>query len=270
MKMRWMSIVTLAVVVGLVWAPPTIAGQTEQSPQAEPQAGSPDAPTVPTGPTPRLANGRPDFSGIWDRPYVRDVTQERPGHQGIAELPFTPWGLENWTSYDPAEGDYTGNCFPYGLPRSINGPFPMRIMQTDTHVAILFELGTWFHVIPLDGRDHAENDPTWFGHSVGRWEDDTLVVDTVGFNGYTRIDTAGHPHSDALHMIQTFERVDEGHIKYSMTIDDPKAYTRPWTNERTFTLSSFELMEYVCQENNRALWEGRIKPWTPPWRDQPE
>ena len=261
MKMRWRSAGGVVVFVGFVsWLAAPAAAQTARG------AASAAATEV----VPRLANGKPDFSGIWQRPYVPDVTEERRNHQGIPELPFTAWGLENWTSYDPVEDDYTGNCFPFGLSRSINGPFPMRILQDETHLAILFELGTWFHVIPLDGQDHpAELDPTWYGHSVGRWDGDTLIVDTVGFNGYTRLDTAGHPHSDALHLTQTFELSDAGHIEYTMTIDDPKAYTQPWTNERIFTPFEGELMEYVCMENNRALWEGRIKPWTPPWRDQP-
>ena len=256
---------SLSLSLPLSWAPAPAAAQTVQAASTETGA------TAPPGPTPRLPNGKPDLSGTWQKPYVPDVTKDRPNHQAIADLPFTPWGLENWTNYDPIESDYTGNCMPYGLSRSINGPFPMRIMQDETHIALLFELGAWFHVIPLDGRDHPEElDPTWFGHSVGRWEGDTLVVDTVGFNGYTRIDTVGHPHSDALHMIQTFDLVDAGHIKYTVTVDDPKTYTTPWTTERIFTPFEGDLMEYVCQENNRALWEGRIKPWTPPWRDPPQ
>jgi hypothetical protein len=94
---------------------------------------------------------------------------------------------------------------------------------------------------------------------------DTLVVDTVGFNGYTRLDTVGHPHTDGLHLIQTFHRTDAGHIAYTITVDDPKTYTRPWKNERTFTLMAGELMEYSCEENNKDLREGHIKVWTPPW-----
>ena len=266
MRMRWMSIVTMVVIVGLVACTPTSAAA-----QAAQRDGVASEPPAPTGPIPRLPSGKPDLSGNWQKPYVPDMTKAKSGHQGIADLPFTPWGLENWTNYDPVDGDYTGNCMPYGFPRSINGPFPMRIMQNETSVALLFELGTWFHVIPLDGRDLPEDpDPTWFGHSVGRWEGDTLVVETVGFNGYTRLDTIGHPHSDALHLIQTFERTGADQIRYTMTVDDPKTYTTPWTNERIFTAFEGDLMEYVCQENNRALWEGRIKTWRPPWRDPPE
>jgi hypothetical protein len=93
--------------------------------------------------------------------------------------------------------------------------------------------------------------------------------DLRGFNGYTRLDTIGHPHSDELRLTQTFERVDAGHLAYTVTIDDPKTYTETWTNERIFTRTEGELIEYSCQENNRSLWEGRIKQWFPPWWDGP-
>ena len=111
-------------------------------------------------------------------------------------------------------------------------------------------------------------EPTWFGNSVGQWDGDTLVIDTIGFNGYTRLDTIGHPHSDALHLVQTFNRTDFGHVAYTVTINDPKTYTRPWKNVRTFTLLQGALIEYSCEENNKSLWEGRIKAWTPPWVKQ--
>jgi hypothetical protein len=232
-------------------------------------AGSSGSRPVPNGPAPRLPDGRPDLNGVWERPYVPDMTRSARNQQGTADLPFTPAGLADWQQYDPANGDYTGSCMPFGMSRSINSPYPLQIVQNDKYVALLFEQNTWFHVVPVDGRSHppAERlDPTWFGHSVGRWEGDTLVVDTIGFNGYTRLDTVGHPHSDALHLVQTFHRVDAGRIAYTITVDDPKTYTRPWKNERIFTLSDGELMEYSCEENNKSLWEGRITPWKPPVR----
>lgn len=241
------------------------------------QAGRGDGARQPaplqTAPAPRMPSGKPDLNGIWDRPYVPDMTRNGPNQQGFAELPFTASGLANWKSYDPADGDYTGSCMPFGLSRSINSPYPMQIVQNDKYVALLFEQSTWFHVIPTDNRPHPQGDalnPTWFGHSSGKWDGDTLVVDTIGFNGYTRLDTIGHPHSDALHLIQTFRRTDAGRIAYTITVDDPKTYSKPWKNERTFTLSKGELIEYSCEENNVSLWEGRIKPWTPPWRNKPK
>jgi hypothetical protein len=251
MRILLSSIVSAAMVLGLgTWA-------------LEPSA----AQTASDGPAPRLRNAKPDLNGVWERPYVPDMTRNGRNQQGLADLPFTPAGLEDWKSYDPANGDYTGSCMPFGLSRSINSPTPMQIMQTEKYVALLFEQNTWFHVIPIDGRSHPGGDalnPTWFGHSIGKWEGDTLVVDTIGFNGYTRLDTIGHPHSEALHLIQTFRRTDARHIAYTITVDDPKTYTRPWKNERTFTLLDGELIEYSCEENNKSLWEGRIKPWTPP------
>jgi hypothetical protein len=102
---------------------------------------------------------------------------------------------------------------------------------------------------------------TWFGHSVGHWDGDTLVVDTVGFNGRTRLDTVGHPHSDQLHLIERYTLADPQHIAYEMTIDDPKTCTRPCKNTRTFTRMKpgEELIEYSCEENNRDFTEGHIK-----------
>ena len=215
----------------------------------------------PSGPAPRMHSGKPDFSGVWQRPYVPDMTKDGKDQKGAPELPFTAWGLNDWKHYDAAEGDYTGSCLPFGLSRSINTPEPIQIVQTDSYFTFLFEVGNWFTVVPIDGRKHRELDPTWYGDSVGHWEGDTLVIDTVNFNGKTRLDTAGHPHSDQLHYIQRFTRPDLGHILWEGTVDDPKTYTRPWKNTRTFTLrTDWEMMEYSCEENNKSLWEGRIKP----------
>lgn len=208
--------------------------------------------------------GAADLSGVWQVPYVPDMTRDGRGQRGAGELPFTEWGRAQWEGYDAADGDYTGSCLPYGMTRSFNVPNPFQVLQTDHYVAFLFEANTWFHLVPM-GRPHPEAlEPTWFGHSVGRWEGDRLVVETRGFNGYTRLDTVGHPHSDALRLTQTFRRVDENTLAYTVTVDDPKTYTKPWTNERTFTRLKGDLIEYSCEENNKALWEGRIKRWVPP------
>ncbi len=135
-------------------------------------------------------------------------------------------------------------------------------MQNSKYISLLFEQNTWFNIIYMDGRKHPANlDPTWFGHSIGRFDGDTLVVDTVGFNGRTRLDTIGHPHSDAMHVVQRFTYTDPDHLTYEVTIDDPKMYTKPWKNTRTFTRMKpgQELIEYSCEENNRDFTEGHIK-----------
>jgi len=253
---------------------------------------------APTGPPPRMPNGKPDLQGVWQRAYVPDMTHNGRGQVGYAEppytitdtparrdelrkqgqyadLPYTAEGLADWKKWDNAKlndpdgaGDATGNCFPFGMTRSMNSPDPMQVMQNDKYLGLLFEQNSWFHIVPLDGRDHPKGDalnPSWFGNSIGKWDGDTLVIDTVGFNGYTRLDTAGHPHSNQMHLVQTLKRYDAGHIAYTVTVDDPKYFTKPWKNERTFTLMNIEIIEYSCEEGNRALWEGRIKLFVPPW-----
>ena len=214
----------------------------------------------PAGPAPRTSSGKVDFSGVWQKPYVPDLTRDSVDFKGVAELPLTPWGAAEWRTYDAAEGDYTGACLPFGMTRSVNTPEPMQIMQSDAYFTFLFEQNSWFTVVPIDGRPHRQGIATWFGDSVGRWEGDTLVIDTVNFNGKTRLDTIGHPHSDQLHLVQRFSRPDRGHIAHEMIVDDPKTFTRPWKTTRTLTLrTDWEMMEYSCEENNKSLWEGRIK-----------
>lgn len=214
----------------------------------------------PSGPTPRTHSGKVDFSGVWEKPYAPDMTKDGKGQKGAGDLPFTPWGEAEWNGYDAANGDYTGACLPFGMTRSMNTPEPMQFMQSDTYLSFLFEQNSWFVVVPIDGRAHRTGDATWFGDSVGHWEGDTLVVDTVNFNGKTRLDTIGHPHSDQLHLTQRFSRPDFGHLSYEVIVDDPKTFTKPWKNVRTLTLRpDWEMMEYSCEENNKSLWEGRIK-----------
>ncbi len=215
---------------------------------------------------PRLANGKPDFNGVWNHPYVPDMSKSREGggmsQIGPGTLPFTPAALAAFQKYDPAvDGDYTGSCLPFGYLRSFNAPYPIQIMQTAKYVAFLFEQNTWFHVVTMDQPHPANINPTWFGDSVGKWDGDTLVIDTIGFNGKTRLDTIGHQHSDALHVTQRMKRLDAQHLQMELTVDDPKVYTKPWTNTRVFALMKpgQGLLEYSCEENNRDLTQGHIK-----------
>lgn len=214
---------------------------------------------------PRMPDGHPDFQGVWDHPYVPDMTADRKDQKGAGPLPYTAWGEDNFKTYDVSKFDYTGHCLPFGLLRSVNvGGYPIQIMQNSKYLAFLFEQNTWFNIVYIDGRPHPTGDdlmPTWFGHSIGRFEGDAFIVDTVGFNGKTRLDTLGHPHSDQLHVIQRFEYTDPDHIAYQVTVDDPKTYTRPWSNSRVFTRMKpgEEIMEYSCEENNRDFTEGHIK-----------
>ncbi|MDR2212252.1 MAG: hypothetical protein LBE21_01305 [Pseudomonadales bacterium] len=210
---------------------------------------------------PRLPWGKPDLNGIWARPYVPDMSRSGRNQEGPGELPFSEAGRANFENYNPSLGDYTGSCLPFGLLRAMNSPDPVQFVQTETHLALLYEQNTWFKVINLDGENHSIGQPTWFGNSVATWDGDTLVITTDEFNGKTRLDTLGHPHSDQMVVTERFTRIDENNLEYEVTVNDPVYYSAPWTNKRTFTMQdNFELIEYSCEENNKSLFEGRIKP----------
>ena len=205
---------------------------------------------------PRLAGGKPDLNGVWQIPYTPDMGR---GVQG--GLPFTPAGAEDFKNYDPAKFDYTGHCLPPGLTRLVNTPNPMEIVQTDKKVVLLFEGFNQFIIVPTDGRKHtADPDPTWFGESIGWYEGDTLVVDTVAFNGRARLDTIGHPFSDKLHVVQRYTRDSPETLAYEITVEDPVMYAKPFTNKRVWRLrTDWELIEYSCMENNKDLLDGHIQ-----------
>ena len=272
MKTNW--IVTTAVVVAALAIGVTAFGQGPGVAGLQTKDGK-----NLTGPAPRAVDGHPDLSGLWERPYTPDMTAygrnqtpdesledapRAPGGRAGARppklLPFTAAGKAAWDAYDAANGDYTGSCMPFGLTRSINSPDPLQIMQNPKYVGLLFEQNTWFHIVRIGGEHPKNLTPTWFGDSIGKWDGDTLVVDTIGFNGRTRLDTNGHPHSAKMHVIERYTRRDLGHIDYEITIDDPVTYTKSWKNTRVFTLRpDWEIMEYSCEENNKDFFEGHIK-----------
>jgi hypothetical protein len=254
------------------------------------------APQAPAGPTPRLANGKPDLSGYWANPYtphmaargVFDPATRQPlkfERQGEAlpnakapaaggprayDLPYTAWGLDKWVTYDPVgNGDYAGNCLPFGMSRNINSPHGLQIVHSVDALAFLFEQDTWFHWVPIkEGFKWPADIPeTWNGVSTGKWDGDTLIIETSGFNGYTRLDTAGHPHSRQLKLTNTFKRLDSNTMEHTVTVHDPKTYTRDWMNVRTWRIQPADrvIMEYSCNENNlRSLLDGSIKVWQYP------
>ncbi len=146
-------------------------------------------------------------------------------------------------------------CDPPGIPRLLLLPFPMQIVQIPGQVMMLFEYDHFIRQIFFDRRTHpGDLDPTWLGDSVGHWEGNTLVVDTVGLNDKTWLDQVGHPHSDALHVVERIHRVDHDTLTDDLVIDDPKAYTKSWKGQQTFKLKpAWHLMEYVCEDTlNRS------------------
>ena len=152
-----------------------------------------------------------------------------------------------------SKDDPEANCLPAGVPRM--APYPWKIVQTPKLVVFLYEgnIHTYRQVF-LDGRGHpADPNPSWYGDSTGKWEGDTLVVDSVGFNDKFWFDFAGHPHTEKLHVVERYRRPDSGHLDYDVTIEDPGAYTKPFTMHGHSVITSGELMEYVCNENNQDV-----------------
>lgn len=208
----------------------------------------------PEGPAPKLADGTPDLSGVWlgsgsDSADIADPKSLKPG----SEVDMLPWAADV-VKHRLSKQDPEANCLPAGIPRG--SPYPWRILQTPTHYFILYEGNIHsFRQIFMDGRAHpSDPDPTWYGHSVGHWEGNTLVVDTVGFNDKFWFDYKGHPHTEQLHTIERYTRTDMGHMSIEVTIDDPGTYTKPFTTVGRATLMpGVELLEYICQENNQDL-----------------
>ncbi len=142
------------------------------------------------------------------------------------------------------------NCLPPGPKAGIGvGGYPMKILQTPGLVAVLYEYQTIFRQFFTDGRELPEDpNPTWMGYSIGRWDGDTLVVTTAGYNDRTTIDLAGHPHTESLRLIERHRRRDIGHLEVQVTFEDSKAYTRRWTLPMEFALvPDGQLIEYVCE-----------------------
>jgi hypothetical protein len=142
-------------------------------------------------------------------------------------------------------------CFPPGVPRIYLQPFPMEIIQTPQRVMMFFEFNHFVRQIWTDGRAHnTDLGGTWLGDSIGKWEGDTLVVDTIGFNDKTWLDRAGHPHSDALHVTERIRRADPQTMQVDISVEDPKAYTKPWGGQLVFQLHpKWNITEMVCEDN---------------------
>jgi hypothetical protein len=193
---------------------------------------------------------RPDLNGIWQGPYTPDLSRTLPQGENI---PFTPYGAARFKRVDPANNP-DGFCLPVGPARGFQSPAPFQLVQTDNVIAILFENQRIFRIVYTDGTKHPDDIaeyPEWMGHSVGHWEGDKLVVDTVGINERTWLDTNGHEHSDKLHLTETFQKTAPDHIHYTVTFDDPVFFAKPWTSTRDFKRQNTRIMSYSCEENEK-------------------
>src|SRR3984885_5140756 len=210
-----------------------------------------------SAPAPKGKDGHPDLSGIWEpsaNKYLRDIAVDlKPG-----DVPFQPWAkalfAERETGSHSRE-DPDANCLPQGVPKIDAAPAPWKIVQAPGFIVVVYEAFNLWRQIFMDGRALAQDlNPTWMGYSTAKWDGDALVVDTRGFNGKAWLDQLGRPSTDALHVTERFQRKDFGHMDIQITIDDPKAYTKPWTvNESVHLLPEAELLEFICNENNRDV-----------------
>jgi hypothetical protein len=236
----------------------------------------------PAKPTPRWPDGTPRFSaapgdkGLWHpngRPILAEPESDPaikdgqgrgafsgppfPGKPKESEVPFQPWARALYQYREANLFEPHTRCKPSGGPRQFitpGGTEFVDIPETKT-IYVFDENGPQtFRVIYLDGRQHPKDlTPSFYGHSIGHWEGDTLVVDTVGFNERFWMERQGAPHTDKLHLIERFTRTDSSNMKIEITIDDPGAYTRTWTTG--FFLrwgANEEFAEYICQDNNQA------------------
>ena len=192
----------------------------------------------------------PDLNGIWQGPYTPDLSRTLPQGESI---PFTPYGSERLKKVDPANNP-DGFCLPVGPARGFQSPAPFQLVQNDDVIAILFENQRIFRIVYTDGTKHPDDIaeyPEWMGHSIGYWEGDKLVVDTVGINERTWLDTNGHEHSDKLHLTETFQKTAPDNIHYTVTFEDPVFFTKPWTSTRDFKRQNTRIMSYSCEENEK-------------------
>jgi hypothetical protein len=209
--------------------------------------GTPDL----TARTPMTAEGKPDLTGLWQLNglgYSFNIF-------GSQTVPMLPWAQEVYArrAVTFAKDSPDTRCLPPGPRAGLFGMAPVKFVQTPGLLLILYEDAPTRQVF-LDGRGLPEDpNPTWMGYSVGRWEGDTLVVESAGFNDRTWLDLTGHPHTEALRVTERFRRLDVGRMRLDMTFEDPKTYTRPWTIAVDVQLvPDTELLEYICNENEKG------------------
>jgi hypothetical protein len=241
-----------------------------------PQAGAPRTPDGQVrldAPTPKTPDGKPDLSGVWetirtgagqvitgvDVPPLQRTSQFWNIGAGVnGDLPLQPWAAELRAKRvaDNSKDNPDAHCLPIGITQLHNHPQPRKIIHTPSVIVILYEANGGIRQIFTDGRPLPNNDPQpwWYGYSIGKWDGDTLVVETTGFRDGGWLDVNGAPLTDAAKMIERIRRPNYGSLEIDVTVDDPKAYTKPWTavTIRQRLLPDDELIEFVCAENEKS------------------
>jgi hypothetical protein len=208
-------------------------------------------------PPPRTADGKIDLSGFWmptDRvKHLLNLAADlKPG-----EVPLQPWAEALYKERIETNGkDHPGvRCWPSGIPEKLNIPDGLKLIQTPDVMLFLHESRTIYRQVFTDGRSFPKDaQPAWMGYSIGRWQGDTFIVETINQNGKTWLDMRGLPGTEALKVTERYTRPTVGRIYIDVTIDDPKAYTKPWNVRLSWDLQpEIELIESICEENNRDL-----------------
>lgn len=225
---------------------PALRSQNSDRPQRKPPASAAYVPEA-----------NHDLSGVWNASsglyQFAAFSKEEP--------PMTPWGSERYAAARPSQGpngvkleetnDRVYKCQPPGMPYIYIQLFPMQIIQTQAEVIEVFEYDHIVRHIYIDGRKHPANlKPSYNGHSIGHWDSDTLVVDTIGFNGKNWLDRLGHPESDQMHIVERIRRAGAKNLQVDITFNDPKSYTKPWSSRIGFVLHpEWDILEHVCEDN---------------------
>jgi hypothetical protein len=231
--------------------------------------GKPDL----NAPAPRLPNGKPDFSGTWESrvgpsgrlggPFLPSLTADAPpvatffdaGRGMKGGLPYTEWAaaLRKQRMARFSQDNPDAQCLPMGFLQTHTHSQPRRVVHTKDDLIIMYEANQGLRQIFTDGRALPDNDPNpqWEGYSVGRWEGDTLVVESLGFRDEGWLDVNGSPFTTGLRLTERYRRVNYGRMEIDVTINDPKAYTQPFTLRVNWRLEpDQQLIEFICHENN--------------------
>ena len=199
---------------------------------------------------PQMPDGKPNLTGVYNSSSFNFGGAAARGERDPIQATLKPGAEKYKVVRGPTDAGVYANCMPTGVPLAYFVPYQWEIVQGLDKVVILYEYLHMFRVIPINGTHPPDPDPTWMGDSVGHWEGDTLVVDTVGFNDRTELPGAFR-HSEALHVVERFHRTDFDHLQWEATVEDPNVFAKPWTITRTFPLRTDleKVDEYVCENN---------------------
>ena len=266
MRNRLMFLATLS--LGVVTFSLVVSAQTPA------RGAAPPNPPASSKPADLAGDWAPDGrrGGIGQSLSISDIRGQKRGNED--DIPYQPWAREKTmsertsTGPDPQFGNTTDPqvlyCEPPGVPHIYLWPIKTKFIQTPDAVYILHELGPYYRVVRLNSKHPDDPDPQWWGDSIGWYENgDTLVVDTIGFTDKTWLDQMGHPHTEQLHLIERYKRVNQKQLELDMVIDDPGAYTKPWNSHRNFALSDTGFLRYqqICSiRENQQFFDNTARP----------